>query len=352
LAAIASAMGTVALVGQAFELSFFVTNVITMIGLAVGIDYSLFIIGRYREELAKGRSRLAAMEIAADSSGRAVFFAGVTVLLALAGMLLVRINIFMSIGVGAMVVVVWAILASLTLLPAVLGIIGPAVNWLRIPFLGKAAIGARLWGAITSAVQRRPLVFAVASAGLLVAAALPLTTIELGNTGIDALPKETETYQAYKALERDFTTGRMSPLQIVVDGDVNDPGVQASIARLQSEVSQRPDLQWLGVTPDATGQTAIVEVAPTEVGTTPEALAIVDEMRDELIPQAFAGSGAVAYLGGETPSYVDAKTEMDTKLPVVFGFVLALSFVLLLLVFRSVVISTTAIVMNLLSVGA
>jgi RND superfamily putative drug exporter len=137
MAAIVPAVGSVALIGRAFELSFFVTNIITMIGLAVGIDYSLFIIGRYREELSKGRAPLEAMGVAADSSGRAVFFSGITVLLALAGMLFVRSNIFVSIGLGAMVVVLYAVAGSLTLLPALLGVLGRGVNWLRIPYLGS-----------------------------------------------------------------------------------------------------------------------------------------------------------------------------------------------------------------------
>jgi RND superfamily putative drug exporter len=352
LAAIIPAVGSVALIGRAFELSFFVTNVITMIGLAVGIDYSLFIIGRYREELGKGRSRLEAMEIAADSSGRAVFFSGMTVLLALAGMLLVRTSIFVSIGIGAMVVVVWAILASLTLLPALLGVIGRGINWLRIPFLGKAAFGTRFWGMVTNGVQKRPILWAAASAGLLIAAALPLTTIKLGDTGIEALPKETSTYQTFKALERDFSGGRIQPLQVVIDGNLGDPSVQAAIQRFETSIAQRSDVQWLEVTPDASGRTAIIEIVPNAIGATPDAVRIVDDLRAETIPQAFENSGATAYLGGITPSYVDAKAEMDAKLPIVFGFVLTLSFILLLLVFRSVAIPAKAIVMNLLSVGA
>ncbi|HET8643356.1 MAG TPA: MMPL family transporter [Pseudonocardiaceae bacterium] len=275
-----------------------------------------------------------------------------TVLLALAGMLLVRSNIFISIGIGAMVVVVWAILASLTLLPALLGILGRGINWVRVPFLGKAAFGQRFWGAVTGAVQKRPALFAAASAGLLIAAALPLATIKLGDPGNETLPKETGTYQTYKALERDFSTGRIAPLQIVVDGDINSPKVQAAIAGLENEVSLRKDVQWQGVTTAADGQTAIIEVIPASIGTESEALAIVDELRDELIPQAFQGSNAAVYLGGNTPMYVDVKAEMDGKVAVVFGFVLSLSFILLLLVFRSVAIPAKAILMNLLSVGA
>jgi putative drug exporter of the RND superfamily len=350
--AILPAIGTVALIGRGFELSFFVTNIITMIGLAVGIDYSLFIIGRYREELAKGYDRLTALGIAADSSGRAVFFSGITVLLALAGMLLVRTSIFMSIGIGAMVVVLYAIAASLTLLPAVLGILGRRIEWLRVPFLGKAGYGMKFWTGVTHIVQRRPVVFTVVSAGLLIAATLPLVTIDLGNNGVDTLPKNTSLYQGIKSLERDFNAGRFSPVQVVVDGPIGGPETQAAIARLRESIQARPELQWLGVTPDAKGNTAIIEIAAPNLGTTPAAIAMMDDLRDNVVPAAFAGTSAQAYVGGELPSYIDAKAEMDSRLPVVFGFVLGLSFLLLLLVFRSIAIPTKAILMNLLSVGA
>src|SRR5262249_24878379 len=162
-------------------LSFFVTNIITMIGLAVGIDYSLFILGRYREELKRGRTPAQALAIAADSSGRAVFFSGITVLLALGGMLFVRNNIFLSLGVGAMVVVLVAVAASLTLLSALLSLFGRNINVLRIPYLGRAAFGRRFWGTVTHAVQRRPAFFLVGSVALLGAAAVPLTQINIGS---------------------------------------------------------------------------------------------------------------------------------------------------------------------------
>ncbi len=352
LASIGAAIGSVALIGRVFELSFFVTNIITMIGLAVGIDYSLFIIGRYREELAKGHDRLTALGIAADTSGRAVFFSGITVLLALAGMLFVRTNIFISIGIGAMVVVLWAVAASLTLLPALLGVIGRAINWARVPFLGKANLGHRFWGRVTHAVQARPLMFVVLSAGLLIAAAAPLATIDLGSNGIESLPKDTGIYQGVTALKQDFAAGRVSPLQVVVDGDVNSPAVQGSIARLKQSVAGRGDLQWMDVVTDPSGRTAIIEIAATTADTGQASQDLAAEMRGTLIPSAFDGSGATARLGGELAVFVDVKAENDTKTPLVFVFVLGLSFLLLLMVFRSIAIPTKAILMNLLSVGA
>ena len=351
-AAILPALGTVALIGHAFELSFFVQNIITMIGLAVGIDYSLFIIGRYREELAHGRTPLAAMGVAADSSGRAVLFSGMTVLFALAGMLFVRNNIFVSIGIGAMVVALYAVIASLTLLPAVLGILGRRVNSLRLPLLGKAGYGGRFWGVVIHAVQRRPVLFVVATSALLVAAALPLTTIELGSNGVEAMPKDSSPYRAITALQRDFPGGLATPLRLVVDGDVHDPAVQAAITDLKARVDARTDLQWVGVQTDPSGRTAEVQIALATIGTGEESQRLVRDLREDLIPAAFASAPAKAYLGSDVPAYMDMQKEMDAKTPVVFGFVLGLSFILLLLVFRSVAIPAKAILMNLLSVGA
>jgi len=354
IAAIGPALGTVALIGRLFELSFFVTNIITMIGLAVGIDYSLFIIGRYREELGHGRTPREAIGIAADSSGRAVLFSGITVLLALAGMLLVRSNIFISIGVGAMVVVLYAVAASLTLLPALLGILGRGINWLRIPFLGKAGYGTRFWGMVTAAVQRRPLVSALLSAGVLLAAALPLTTISLGVNGAEALPRDSAGYQAITALQRDFSGGLIEPVHIVVDTEdgVADSRVQEGISRFQTLVAERGDLQWLGVQSDPSGRTALIELAAISGGTGEAAQRMVRDLRKDLVPAAFAGTNADVSVAGNIGMFVDVKAEMDAKLPVVFAFVLGLSFLLLLLVFRSIAIPTKAILMNLLSVGA
>lgn len=351
-AAILPAMGSVALIGRAFELSFFVTNMITMIGLAVGIDYSLFILGRYREELARGRPRALAVALAADTSGRAVLFSGVTVLLALSGMLLVRANVFVSLGIGAIVVVIYAVLASLTLLPALLGILGGAVNRLRLPVLGRARDGGFVWQVVTRAVQRRPVLFVVASAGLLVAAALPLLTIDLGANGVETLPKETRTYQAVQALRRDFAAGRTDPIQVVVSGDLGDQSVRTAIQRFRAAVATRSDMQWLGVKQAGDGRTAIAEVASTIGGTSAEATALIRELRERLVPQAFAGSGAAVLVGGNLAGYVDMQQELDQKLPAVFAYVLGLSFVLLLLVFRSLAIPLKAILLNLLSVGA
>jgi putative drug exporter of the RND superfamily len=351
-ASIVLAMGSVALIGHLIGLNFLVTSIITMIGLAVGIDYSLFIMGRYREELSRGHLPADAIAIAADSSGRAVFFSGITVLLALTGMLLVPINVFQSIGIGAMVVVVYAVLASLTLLPAMLSLLGGWVNRLGVPYVTKAHAGNRFWHIVTTRVQKHPWIALVSTVALLGAAALPLTQINLGSSGIDALPHNTQTYQGFMALQRDFPAGRTDPLDVVVSGNVNSASTQQAIARLQNEVSARGDLQWLGVKTNQAGDTALIQIASQQTGTGADAAKLVKDMRTTTIPQAFSGSGDKVYLTGSLPSYQDVKSAMNARIPVVFGFVLGLSFILLLLVFRSIVIPAKAIIMNLLSVGA
>jgi RND superfamily putative drug exporter len=250
-----------------------------------------------------------------------------------------------------MVVVLVAVAASLTLLPALLSLFGRKLNALRIPYLGKAAFGHRFWGMVTHAVQRRPVVFLVGSVALLGAAALPLTQLNLGTNGVESLPHKTDSYQGIKALERDFSAGINDPIRIVVDGDVKGAAAQSAIANLQTKVAQDPSLQWLGVQTDQAGRTALIEVSSDAVDTGAAAKQQVNNLRSDTAA-AFSGSGAKAYVTGNLPGFFDVKNQTDSAVPVVFAFVLGLSFLLLLMVFRSVVIPAKAILMNLLSVAA
>jgi RND superfamily putative drug exporter len=351
VAAIVLAMGAVALMGEAFDLSSTITSMITMVGLAVGIDYSMFIVGRYRQEIARGRTPLEAMGIAADSSSRAVFFSGITVLLALGGLLLVPINVFISIGAGAMTVVAFAILGSLTFLPALLGALGTKVFWLKVPLLGATSTDSRFWRLITRRVQARPTLAIVLTGAVLLAAAFPLRNIDLGTNGIEALPKDTDTYRGIAALQQDFGAGRVEPMRLVLDGDVQSPKAQGLIEQLRGQVEGNSNLHWLGVTADESGRTAMIGIATSSLGTSNADQQSARELRRDA-QQLFAGSGMEVHLGGGLPTYVDIKDVLQARLPVVFGVVLGLSFVLLLLVFRSVVIPATSILMNLLSVSA
>jgi len=354
-ASIVIAIGLVALVGRAVDFSFFVTNMITMMGLAVGIDYSLFIVSRYREERFKGLAKIDAIAAAGGTASRAVFFSGMTVVLALIGMLLVPTTIFRSLGAGAIFVVVVAVMASLTLLPALLGILGDRVNSVRI-FRRKADLGSdnshRFWNAITRRVMARPVISLVLGAGLLVAAGVSYFGIDTGFSGVSTLPEDSHSRQAFEVLSQEFSGGQNSPVEIVIDGDVTSPEVQAGIETLQATLASDELYGPSQVQVNEAEDTALVS-APVRADPQGElATSSIDELRDNYVPDAFAGSGATVLVGGDTALNKDFFDLTNTWMPIVFIFVLGLSFLLLMMVFRSIVVPLKAIIMNLLSVGA
>ncbi len=355
IASIAVAIGLVALVGMAVDFSFFVTNMITMMGLAVGIDYSLFIVSRYREERFKGLEKIDAIGAAGSTASRAVFFSGMTVVLALIGMLIIPTTIFRSLGAGAIFVVVVAMLASLTLLPALLGLLGDRINSLSI-LRRKADLGSenshRFWNAITRRVMARPVISLVLGAGILLAAGLSYFNIDTGFSGVSTLPSETSSRQAFGTLSAEFSGGLNSPIEIVVDGDVESAEVQGGIENLQASLASDDLFGPSQVRPDENGDTALI-TAPVNADPQSEAAtSSIERIRDDFVPQAFDGVDAEVLVGGDTAFNKDFFDLTDTYTPIVFAFVLGLSFLLLMVVFRSIVVPLKAIVMNLLSVGA
>ena len=355
IASIAVAIGLVALVGMAVDFSFFVTNMITMMGLAVGIDYSLFIVSRYREERFKGLEKMDAIGAAGSTASRAVFFSGMTVVLALIGMLLIPTTIFRSLGAGAIFVVVVAMLASLTLLPALLGLLGDRINSLSI-LRRKADLGSenshRFWNAITRRVMARPVISLVLGAGVLLAAGLSYFNIDTGFAGVSTLPEDTGSRQAFETLSDEFSGGMNSPIEIVVDGDIESAEVQGGIESLQASLASEELFGPSQVVPDESGDTALI-TAPVNADPQSEAAtSSIDRIRDDFVPQAFDGVDAEVLVGGDTAFNKDFFDLTDTYTPIVFVFVLGLSFLLLMVVFRSIVVPLKAIVMNLLSVGA
>jgi RND superfamily putative drug exporter len=345
VAAIAVAMGLAALVGQVFELSFFVTNMITMIGLAVGIDYSLFIVSRYREERAHGLEKVDAIARAGSTATRAVLFSGLTVVLALVGMLILPNTIFRSLGIGAILVVLVAVAASMTLLPAVLSLMGDRVNALRVRRKSSLESGNRFWDRITSVVMGRPVISLVVAAGILVVTASSFLSIETGFAGVSTLPDEIESKQAFQILETEFSGGMTSPVEIVVTGE----GVEETVSALQMELAADGGYGPAFVDPVSTPDTAILSVALLGDVNSIESLDAVRALRSDVVPSA---GGAEVYVGGETAGTVDFLAQTDSYTPIVFVVVLGLSFILLTVAFRSIVIPGKAIVMNLLSVGA
>lgn len=353
------AVGITAIFGQAFQFSFFVTNVITMIGLAVGIDYSLFIVSRYREERARGLDKYEAIHAAGATASRAVFFSGMTVVFALLGMLLVPSTIFRSLGAGAVIVVIVSVLVSLTLLPAIIGLMGDRVNSLRVPFVGRSIDTLNyehhggFWNRITRTVMKYPAVSIFAATGVMLALAVPYLDINSGSAGVRTLPHDTESYESFVLLQEEFNFGKIAPTEIVIhDGDITRAEVQEGIERLTTALGENPlyGPPTFETSPDRS--TGLLSVAINADPTSKEAVTAVRELRGELIPIAFGGLNADVLVTGQTAGDIDYIDTTNQYTPVVFIFVLGLSFVLLTIVFRSLVVPLKAIVMNLLSVGA
>ena len=356
--AVIIALGVAAIIGQFFELVFFVTLMITMIGLAVGIDYSLFIISRFREELDGGLEKAEAVVRAGDTAGRTVLFSGVTVVIALFGMLIVPASFFQSLGLGAILVVMVALAATLTLLPAVLTLLGPRVNLLPLPYFGRRrtqtddANPNGFWEVTTRAVTRVPIISFVAVAAPMIVAIVFYFEINTGLNGVDTFPEGAQTREAFFVLEEKFSFGLVNPAEIAIDGDINSPQVQEAMASLEQSLVDDPTFPLPPVVvPNPSGDLALMSVVvPGE----PSSRAAVDAMatlRDRHIPAAFDGVSAEVYVGGVTAVTADLFDVIDRYTPIVFAFVLGLSFLILLLVFRSIVIPVKAVVMNLLSVG-
>jgi RND superfamily putative drug exporter len=356
IASIVIALALVALLAQAYDLSVFTQNMLIGMGLALGIDYSLFTLSRYREERLQGREKHDAIGTAGATAGRAVLFSGIAFVLAMLGLLLVPSTIFRSLAAGAILVGVVSVIAALTLLPAVLALLGDRVNALRIPFFGRAAERAgregRFWGAIVHRVMRRPVVSLVLAAGLLLALAAPVLALDTGTSGAATLPDRFESKQGYLLLRKEFPKQSTEPVDIVVAGNVRGPAVEGALARLEQELARRPIFGEPTVDANAAGTVTRVTVPIAGNPDGERAIAAVRELRSEAVPRAFAGVDAEVYVGGDTAEELDYHDTVNFWLPLVLLFVLGLSFFLLTLAFRSIVVPATAIGMDLLSVGA
>jgi RND superfamily putative drug exporter len=298
---------------------------------------------------------MAAIAAAGATSSRAVLFSGSVFVIALTGMLLVPSNVMKSLAVGAISVGIVSVLAALTLLPALLGKLGDRINSLRVPFIGRN-IGSggegRFWGAVVRAVMRRPVVYLVTFGALLIALAAPAVGLKLGASGVSTLPDRLESRKGFEALNRYFPEASSAPALIAIQGDVRSPQVRAAIARLRNDFRSDPVLGRSDLRIDSAGDVAAIGVQVGGDKTGSQALAAIRHLRSTLIPQAFRGTNTHVVVGGDTADNVDYIDAMNNWLPIVFVFVLGLSFVLLTIVFRSIVIAATSIALNLLSVGA
>jgi RND superfamily putative drug exporter len=354
------ALGATALVGLAFDLVFFVTLMITMIGLAVGIDYSLIVVSRFRDEMFKGKSNIDAVTRAGATAGRTVFFSGVTVVFALAGMLIVPATVFQALGVGAILVVLAAMAATLTLLPAVLVLLGHRVNWLKLPFISSKLTagsaeptGKGFWGWVTRMVMGQPIISLVVVGGMLVAVAVPVFGLQTGFNGVDVFPDSLQTKQGFFLLDDEFSFGVAAPTEIVVDADVDSKAILDAVAALILLMGDDPD--FVGEPTWETNPAADLGLLSASVAgetSSERAIDAVKRLRDIYVPRAFAGTGADVTITGFTAFNITFFDVVGKYMPIVFAFVLGLSFLLLMVAFRSLIIPAKAIIMNLLSVGA
>jgi putative drug exporter of the RND superfamily len=350
--AIVGGLGLVAVVSQIWELSIFVVNMLTGMGLALGIDYSLFIISRYREERGGGREPSQAIEAAGATASRAVLFSGTAFVIAMLGMLIVPNTIMRSLAAGAILVGVTSLAAALTLLPALLGLLGDRVNSLRIPFVGSGSSESRFWNAIVRRVLSRPALSLLLACSVLIALAVPVLSLKIGTNGVSTLPDRFVSKQGYLALQKNFPGATANPVRIVVADDASDPQVRSALKQLRGRLASDPEFGRGQVRFAPGGQVAALDVPIRGDDAGDQALTAVRNLRSTVIPDFFGATGARVLVGGRTAENVDYADSVTKPTPYVFIFVLGFTLVLLTLAFRSIVVAATSIVLNLLSVGA
>ena len=331
--------------------------VVLLVGLAVGVDYTMFYLRRKLEERHAGRDGERALARAAATSGRAVLTSGLTVMTAMAGMFLAGNAVFVSLGMGTMLVVAVAVIGSVTVLPAVMAWLGDRVEWGRMPVIARrrARGHPRAWAWIVARVLRRPQVSVVLSAGALLVLAAPALHMRTVDPGVAGIPRSLPVMQTYDRIEAAFPGAPMSALVVVGARDVTTPAVRAGVAALERAVAaHRSQLGGPVIETVSRDRTvAVVSVALAGNGTDPASVAALGTLRDQVVARTVgAVAGTTVEVTGTTAGSVDFNHTMRSHLPLVVVFVLALAFVLLLLAFRSVVIPLVTIVLNLLSVGA
>jgi uncharacterized membrane protein YdfJ with MMPL/SSD domain len=355
LTAVLGTMGLVAFISQVLPMSDSVSAIVLLIGLAVGVDYTMFYLKREREERAAGRSAEAALEAAAATSGRSVLISGFTVLVAMSGMFLTGDAGFASFGAATMTVVAVAMLGSLTVLPALLSKLGDNVDRLRVPFVHRLRRDdgeGRIWGAIIDRVLRRPVLSAALSGGLLLAIAVPAVQLYTAQPSIDTYPQKFLT--SYNRLKAAFPGTEVGANVVVKAPNVESPAVQEAIGQLK----------WRALSTGVMNEPIDVDVNPSKTvaniiipiegdGTDSTSQSALAALREEIVPPTVGAlAGAEVGVTGTTAQQKDFNDQMKTVAPLVFAFVLLFAFGLMLVSFRSVVIAAKAVILNLLSVGA
>jgi putative drug exporter of the RND superfamily len=357
LPSIILALSFVAVLGHAFSLSIFVVNMLTGMGLALGIDYSLFVVSRFREERGRGREKLDAIAASGMTANRAVLVSGTTFVIAMFGMFIVPSSIMRSLAVGAILVGIVSVIASATLLPALLGLLGDRVDALRLPIVGRRAVEAanpegRFWGAIVRGVLRRPVLAAAVSVALLLTAASPIFGMHIGTSGPTLLPERFEARQGFAALQRYFPGATANPVEIVVSNGARQPAAEQTLAQLRATLASDLGFGPGQIQRSANGEVAMLSVPVRGDPSGDSAVAAVRHLRSTTVPAAFANTDAQVLVGGTTSENIDYFDSVIGPAPWVIALVLVLTLVFLTVVFRSLVVAGTAVVLNLLSVGA
>jgi putative drug exporter of the RND superfamily len=356
--AVISAISLLAIPSRWLPIDGTTSSVVLLVGMAVGIDYSLFYLRRTREERAAGHDTAEALRIAAGTSGRAIVISGLTVMIALAGLFLTGIDVFSGVAVGTILVVGVAVLGSLTFLPAILSLLGSWTDRGRIPWLGRrrtAARDSRFWGLLARSVVRRPLAWGGVAAALLLALAVPVLSLHLEDPGIHELPSNVPVVRALNDIQQAFPGGP-EPAEVVVTGaDLGGPRVAAAVAALHGEVAATHGAIREPITTQVFGdhQVLIVLVPLAGSGTDATSNSALATLRTQVLPSTLGQVPGISYaVGGLTAGNHDFDAQLASRVPWVFTFVLGLAFLLLCTTFRSVYIPALSIGLNLLSVVA
>jgi uncharacterized membrane protein YdfJ with MMPL/SSD domain len=355
LTAVLGTLGLVALVSLVLPMAEGVAAIILLIGLAVGVDYTMFYLKREREERAAGRTEEAALEAAAATSGRSVLISGFTVLVAMSGMYLTGDATFASFAVATMTVVAVAMLGSLTVLPALLSKLGDNVDRLRVPFVHRLRRNdgeGRIWGAIIDRVLRRPVLSAALAGGLLVALAVPAIQLHTAQPSIDTFPQKFLT--TYNRLKEAFPGTEVGANVVVKAENVEAPAVQEAIGQLKWRAIRTGVMnEPIDVDVNAAKTVANISIPVEGDGTDSTSNEALAALRDRIVPPTVGTiAGGEVGVTGTTAQAKDFADQMKTAVPLVFGFVLLFAFILMLVTFRSIVIAAKAVILNLLSVGA
>ncbi len=363
---IPTTLGIVWVFANAMELTTYITNLVSLIGLGIAIDYSLLMVYRFREELRSGSARDDAIVTTMQTAGRAVVFSGTAVAIGLALLLFMPLPFMRGFGVGGLLIPTVSVVAALTFLPALLSLTGRSLDRVRLlpkAFLGRRADHERgFWASLAGGIMAYPKTFAIGASALLIAMALPVFALEVGPGSNYGLPEELESVQGREILTQAVGAGATAPTAIVIDtgrpDGATDPGVGAALARLEDGLGRDEQVARVDFDPespqhvDATGRYLNVQVVGAEDYGTPASLEFVDRLRGEIVPAAAFPAGVAVYAGGGPPGGSDFLDITYGWFPWLVLAVLAASYVLLVRAFRSLLLPLKAIVLNLLAIGA